>query len=118
MTVAARKEYVGIPRDRLENFDGKQLLFIVWDHHLLVAAPIMFCQPPETRFGDLIEQQLMPLLASDPDSAALDWSKVEWIKEGQPWVPDFAASLAENGIGHKEHLRMRTPGLNTLVPVN
>ncbi|ENO79324.1 multi-component phenol hydoxylase subunit gamma LapO [Thauera sp. 27] len=118
MTVAARKEYVGIPRDRVENFKGNQLVFISWDHHLLLSAPIMFCMSPQARFGELIETHLMPLLQSDSDTASIDWSKVEWLKEGQPWVPDFAASLAANGIGHKEQLRMRTPGLNSLVPLN
>lgn len=118
MTVAARKEYVGIPRDRVENFHGKQLVFVSWDHHLLICAPIMFCLTPETSFGELVEGHLQPLLQADPDAAALDWSKVEWLKEGQPWVPDFAASLAANGIGHKEQLRMRTPGLSSLVPLN
>lgn len=118
MTVAARKEYVGIPRDRVENFHGKQLVFISWDRHLLICAPIMFCLTPETSFGELIESHLLPLLQADPDTAAIDWNKVEWLKEGQLWVPDFEASLAANGIGHKEQLRMRTPGLNSLVPVN
>jgi phenol hydroxylase P4 protein len=118
MTVVARKEYVGIPRDRVENFHGKQLVFISWDHHLLIAAPIMFCLLPQTTFGELIESHLLPLLQADPDTAAIDWRKVEWLKEGQPWVPDFEASLEANGIGHKEQLRMRTPDLNTVCAVN
>ncbi|MBV2132547.1 phenol hydroxylase subunit P4 [Pseudomonas sp. MAP12] len=118
MTVVARKEYVGIPRDRVENFHGKQLVFISWDHHLLICAPIMFCLPPQATFGELIESHLLPLLQADPDTAAIDWNKVEWLKEGQPWVPNFEASLAANGIGHKEQLRMRTPGLNSLVSAN
>ncbi|MND80346.1 phenol hydroxylase P4 protein [Pseudomonas linyingensis] len=118
MTVVARKEYVAVPRDRVENFNGKQLVFISWDHHLLLSAPIMFCLLPQATFGELIESHLLPLLQADPDTAALDWSKVEWLKEGQPWVPDFEASLAANGIGHKEQLRMHTPGLNTVCAVN
>ena len=56
MPVAARKEYVGVPRDRVENFHGKQLVFVSWDHHLLIAAPIMFCLPPQASFGELIPQ--------------------------------------------------------------
>ena len=118
MSVAARKEYVAISRDRVENFHGKQLVFVSWDHHLLIAAPIMFCLPPEASFGELIENHLQPLLQVDPDAAAIDWRQVEWLKECQSWQPDFEASLAANGIGHKEQLRMRTPGLNSLVPVN
>jgi len=46
---------------------------------------------------------------------AIDWTKVEWLKSNQPWTPDFDASLAANGIGHKDQLRLRTAGLNSLL---
>ncbi|MNN12089.1 hypothetical protein D3C81_1250700 [compost metagenome] len=118
MAVVSRKEYIGVSRDALENYKGKQLLFISWDHHLLICAPIMFRADPQTTLGELIDQQLQPLLQADPDAAAIDWNTVQWLKGNQPWVPDYAASLEANGIGHKEQLRMRTPGLNSLVPVN
>jgi len=114
MAVVSRKEYIGVPRDAVEHYKGKQLLFISWDHHLLICAPIMLRADPQTRLGDLLEQQLKPLLQADPDAAALDWSKVEWLKGNQPWTPQYDRSLADNGIGHKEQLRMRTPGLNSL----
>lgn len=118
MAVVSRKEYIGVSRDALENYKGKQLLFISWDHHLLICAPIMLRVDPQTTLGELIDQQLQPLLQADPDAAAIDWNTVQWLKGNQPWVPDYAASLEANGIGHKEQLRMRTPGLNSLVPVN
>ena len=51
---------------------------------------------------------------ADPDAAAIDWSTVEWLKANQPWTPDFSLSLAANGIGHKDQLRFRTAGVNTL----
>lgn len=114
MPVAAIKEYVGIPRDRVENFQGKQLLYVSWDHHQLFASSFMFCLPPSIRLRELIEGQLAALLQPDPDAAAIDWNKVEWFKEGRPWVPDLNASLAANGLGHKKQLRFRTPGLNSL----
>lgn len=117
MSVVARKEYVGVVRDRIENFNGKQLVFISWDHHLLFAAPMMFCVTPQTRLGELLDRHLQPLLQADPDSAAIDWSKAEWLKGNQPWVPDFERSLADNGIGHKQQLRLRTPGLNSVCAV-
>ena len=41
----------------------------------------------------------------------IDWSKVEWLKSGQPWQPDVEKSLAENGLKHKDVIRLRTPGL-------
>lgn len=115
MTVAARKEYVGVPRDVVANFHGKQLLYVSWDQHLLFAAPFLLCLPPETRFGDIVAGPLSQLLQADPDAAAIDWAKVEWLKRGRPWTPDFAKSLAENGVTHKEQLRFRTPGLNSLM---
>ncbi|MCY1277596.1 hypothetical protein D9M71_654210 [compost metagenome] len=118
MPVVARKEYVGVARDRIENFNGKQLVFVSWDHHLLFAAPMMFCLEPQATLGELIENHLVPLLQADPDAAAIDWDKAEWLKSGQPWVPHFERSLADNGIGHKEQLRLRTPGLNSVCAVN
>jgi len=36
---------------------------------------------------------------------------VQWFKSGQPWQPDFGKTLAENGLGHKDAIRFRTPGL-------
>lgn len=118
MAVVSRKEYIGVPRDAVENYNGKQLLFISWDHHLLAAAPIMFCVEPATRLGDLINTQLLPLLQSDPDAAAIDWASVEWIKGTEAWTPNLELSLADNGIRHKQQLRMRTPGLRTLSPAS
>jgi phenol hydroxylase P4 protein len=118
MAVVSRKEYIGVPRDALENYKGKQLLFISWDHHMLVAAPIMFRADPQLILRELLDTQLMPLLQSDPDAAAISWDKVEWLKGTESWVPDYDRSLADNGIRHKQQLRMRTPGLNTLCSVS
>ena len=118
MAVVSRKEYIGVSRDAVENYKGQQLLFISWDHHMLVAAPIMFRAHPDTKLGELIDSQLVPLLQSDPDAAAIDWNKVEWMKGSESWTPDFDRSLADNGICHKQQLRMRTPGLRTLCPAD
>jgi phenol hydroxylase P4 protein len=115
MAVVALKEYVGVSRDRVENYHGKQLVYLSWDHHMLCAAPFMFCVEPQMTFGDLVRGPLAALLQSDPDSASVDWDKVEWQKTGQRWTPDFARSIADNGIGHKEQVRFRTPGLNSLM---
>ena len=116
MTVAAIKEYLAVPRDRVENYHGKQLVYVSWDRHLLFAAPFLLCLPPETPFGELVKGPLGMLVQPDPDAAAIDWTAVEWLKSNQPWTPDFNASLAANGIGHKDQLRFRTPGLNSLAP--
>lgn len=117
MAVASLKEYIGVARDRVENYGGKQIVYLSWDHHLLFAAPLMLCLPPATPFGEVLRGPLAALLQADPDAAALDWRKVEWLKDNRPFAPDFSRSLADNGIGHKDQLRFRTPGLNSLQAV-
>lgn len=115
MTMTSLKPYVGVPRDLEANFDGRQLVYVSWDHHLLFAAPFLSCVPPQTTFRELVEGPLAMLLAPDPDAAALDWSRVQWLKADAPFVPDFDGTLEDNGITHKTQLRMRTPGLNALI---
>lgn len=115
MAVVSTKPYVGVPRDLVANFNGKQLVYACWDQHLLFAAPFLFCVPPEMSFRELVDGPLTALMQPDPDASAVDWSKVEWLKSNKPFTPDFDASLAANGIGHKEQLRFITPGLNSLL---
>ena len=112
MGVAAIKEYTFEPADRLENFHGNQLLYIGWDQHLLFAAPFCLTMPPDMSFGYIIATVLTGIYGYHPDFAQIDWSKVEWLKSGQPWQADFDKTLAELGLKHKDALRFRTPGLN------
>jgi phenol hydroxylase P4 protein len=114
MPVSALKEYIGVPRDSVDKFLGQQLVYASWDHHLLFAASFLLCVPPKMSFRDLVEGPLTALIQPDPDAAKVEWTKVEWLKSNQPWKPRFDLSLADNGIGHKDHIRFRTPGLNTL----
>lgn len=116
MAVKAMKEYIGTPRDTVANFGGRQLVYVAWDHHLLFAAPFLLCLPPETPFKELVAGPLTALIAPDPDAAEVDFSTVEWLLAGKPFTPDVDASLADNGIRHKDQLRFRTPGLSSLVP--
>jgi len=111
MAVAAIKEYIGENMDRVENFHGNQLLYVGWEDHLMFCAPFAFPFPPAMRFGDVIEKVLPGAFGYHPDWAKIDWSKVEWFKSGQSWTPNFAKSLAENGLRHKDVIRFRTPGL-------
>lgn len=115
MALTSTKPYVAVPRDLVENFNGKQIVYVCWDHHMLFATPLMLVVEPEMLFGDLLENVVKPLIAPDPDAAAVDLGSVEWQKAGQSWRPDLAASLAANGIVHKEQLRFRTPGVNSLL---
>ena len=109
--------YTGEDKDRPELFHGNQLVYVGWDHHTMVCAPLAFPLPPSMPFGDLVEKVLpTTAYASDPDWGKIDWSTVQWIKTTEPFTPDPAKSLAENGLGHKSLLRFRTPGLNSLRP--
>ncbi len=117
MPVKALKEYIGVPRDVVANFNGKQLVYVSWDGHLLFAAPFMLCLPPQTTFREMVEGPLAALIRPDPDAAAVDWREAAWLKSNQPWSPDFDRSLADNGIGHKDQLRFSTPGLHSLRAV-
>lgn len=112
MAVAAIKDYVGESKDRLENFHGAQLLYIGWEDHLMFCAPFCFPLPPSMPFQAVIDQVLPSAFGYHPDFAQIDWSQAEWKKSGQPWQPDPARSLAENGLVHKDVIRMRTPGLS------
>ena len=111
MAVAAVKEYITTSKDRVENFHGAQLLYIGWEDHLMFCAPFAFPFPPQMRFGDVIEKVLPGCFSYHPDWARIDWSRAEWFKSGAPWAPNFNRTLAENGLGHKDVIRFRTPGL-------
>lgn len=115
MAVAAIKEYRFESADRLENFHGHQLLFVGWEDHLMFCAPFAFPFPPDAPFRALIDGALPGAYGYHPDFARIDWSQVEWFKSGRPWQPQFDRSMAENGLGHKDCLRFRTPGLTGIA---
>lgn len=114
MTVVSRKEYIGEARDRVENFNGNQLVYVGWDNHLLFAADFLLCPSPDIGFRDFVQDNVVPLLSADPDAEKIDWASVTWLKGNQAWTPDWDASLAANGVGHKALLRFKTPELNTV----
>jgi phenol/toluene 2-monooxygenase (NADH) P4/A4 len=109
---AIRSDYVGEVKDRIELFHGNQLVYVSWDQHNMVCAPVAFPLPPAMPFGALVDQVLAgSAYAAHPDWPKVDWKKVEWFKSKEPFQPAFTKSLADNGIGHKTLLRFRTPGL-------
>ena len=109
--IAAIGKYEFEPADALEKFHGAQLVYIGWDQHLMFCAPFCFPMPPVMPFRAFVEQVLPGAFGYHPEFKQIDWSKAEWLKCGVPFKPDFDKSLAENGIGHKDALRLRTPGL-------
>ncbi len=113
MSVKAIGAYNFPPRDARENFPAP-LLFIGWEDHLAICCPVCLPLPADTPFGALGTAVLPGTYGSHPDYAKIDWNTVEWTKSGQPWKPDPAKSLAENGLQHKDVIRFRTPGLTGL----
>ncbi len=112
MAVTALKDYPLRVADSVDKFNGNQMLYCGWDQHLMFCAPLAWPLPPQMLFGDFVAHVLPPAFGAHPDFALIDWDKVEWLKSGKPWQPDFGKSLAENGLKHKDSLRMRTPELN------
>lgn len=98
-------------RDKLENFHGNQLVFIHWEQHLSIAAPLAFPFPPAMPFGAILEQILPTFYGMHPDFGKIDWAQVKWTVDGKEITPDPAKSLADHGIGHKSVIRFWTPGL-------
>jgi phenol hydroxylase P4 protein len=109
--VAIKPGYTGEIKDRVENFHGKQLLYIGWEDHLMYCAPLAIPVPPDLLFGTLMSEIIPSLYPAHPDTAKIDWSRVEWFSSGKSFKPDPAKSLVDNGLGHKAALRFRTPGL-------
>lgn len=106
--------YTGESRDRVENFHGQQLLYIGWDQHLMYCAALAIPVLPSLPFETLTKEIIPSLYPAHPDTAKIDWNAVEWMRGSEPFKPDPARSLADNGLGHKALLRFRTPGLNGL----
>lgn len=113
--IALKPDYQGKVRDAKDQFDGQQVLFVEWDGHLSISAPIAILVNPEQKFHSFIEIQLaQSVFASHSDWAQIDWEKVQWTFERKPLVFDAHSSFDSLGIGHKSYLRFHTPDLNGL----
>ena len=112
MAVKALYDYQYAPADTQDKFHGNQLLYVGWDDHFMFAAPLAFALPPSTKFSELVEKQLTFAYSRHPDWAKTDISKIVWLKSGKPFQPDMDKTLAEQGLKHKDVLRLQTPGLN------
>ena len=113
MAVAAITDnYVGERLDRVENFHGNQVLYIAWDHHLMFCAPVAFATPPDTPFRKVVEELIPGAYSQHPEFGDIDWDGAEWHLNGEAFMPDLDATLAEQGIDHKSIVRFATPGLD------
>ena len=106
-------------RDRQENFHGKQLLYVLWERHLIICAPIALAVPPDLPFDELLTQVLPgTVFAQHPDWAKLGTQPLEWHANGQRLQPAAGQTLADLGLGHKTLLRLRTPTLTGVAGVS
>lgn len=87
------------------------LLYIGWEDHLMFCAPHCVPAPADLAFGDFMPATLEQMYSAHPDFKSINWDEVSWMKNGSPWAPQKDQSLSQNGIGHKDVLRFRTPGL-------
>jgi len=111
MPVVALRPYEFAPADGPDRFHGNQLLYIGWEDHLMFCAPFALPLPPTLPFQALLDGVIPAAFGAHPDCARIDWAQAIWFKSGQPWTPDPAKSLADNGLRHKDVIRFRTPGL-------
>lgn len=109
---ALKPGYTGQVRDRVENFHGRQLLYVGWHDHLSFGAAHALALTPDTPFSALVENILPGVYAQHPDTARIDWKFVQWFRSSQPFTPELDKSLADNGLGHKAAIWFSTPGLN------
>jgi phenol hydroxylase P4 protein len=115
MSVAAiTDDYTGERLDRVENFHGNQIVYVGWDHHLLICAPVAFATPPETPFSQLQDEIIPGAFGIHPEFSQVDWEQTQWFLNGDAFEPQRDKSLIEQGIDHKSILRFNTPGLNGL----
>lgn len=111
MAVTARDGYVDIVKDAVENFHGNQLVYVDWLYHRLYTAAAAFPLPPGMPFGALMNEVIPSIYGSHPEFPQVDWADVKWELDGEDFVPNPEASLAENGVGHKSLLIFETPDL-------
>ncbi len=112
MAIKALYDYQYPAADTQDKFHGNQLLYVGWDDHFMFVAPLAFVVSPNSKFSELVENTLTFAYGRHPEWAKVDFSQAVWLKSGQPFVPDMNKTLAEQGIKHKDALRLQTPGLN------
>ncbi|HLO65197.1 MAG TPA: phenol hydroxylase subunit P4 [Azonexus sp.] len=101
-------------RDAVENYKGRQLLYVNWERHRMFSRPFVLAMKPETPFSAVLEE-MAACFSYHPDWQHIDWDKAIWQNGNTPFTPDRNKTLAENGIGHKDLIRFRTPGLDGIA---
>lgn len=115
MSVTSLGAYEFKPRDALENYQGRQLLYINWEKHRMFSRPFVLALPASTLFSVVLEKYISEAYCFHPDFPLIDWGQVIWQNSNTLFTPDPAKSLVDNGIGHKDLIRFTTPGLDGLA---
>ncbi|WP_424192402.1 phenol hydroxylase subunit P4 [Ampullimonas aquatilis] len=103
-------------KDRVENFNGKQILYVGWDHHTMICAPIAFLIDPTVTFQELIDIELNnSAFTKHPDYKKIDWTQVQWYLSDTKFSPDLSKSISTLNIKHKDFVRISTPDLNGIA---
>lgn len=114
MAVKAISEYTAEPKDKVENFNGMQLLYVHWLEHNMFCAPFALLVEPSMTFAEMWETHIAPAIAPHPESLKVKRDEIQWTLNGEAFEPSQSVSLLELGIDHKSMLHMTTPGLNGL----
>ncbi|WP_018151382.1 phenol hydroxylase subunit P4 [Leeia oryzae] len=115
MAIKALADYDFPSSDALENYKGKQLLYINWERHRMFSRPFVLALTPDTPFSVIVDQYITNCYSYHPDFAHIDWTQVVWQNSDTVFHPDMTKSLQENGIGHKDLIRFTTPGLDGIA---
>jgi len=111
MAITTKDGYVSNVRDKVENFNGNQLVYVGWDDHLLFSAAWAFPVPPDMPFHTFVSEVMTSSFSDHPDYQQINWSTVEWVLDQEPFKPEMDQSLKDNRVGHKSLIRFKTPGL-------
>jgi len=108
---ALKKGYQGEIRDKVENFNGNQLVYVGWDKHLLFCSAFTFMVSAESTFRALTDEVIVDAFSQHPEWSQINWGEANWLLNGESFVPDRTKTLKEQGITHKSLLRFETPQL-------
>lgn len=107
MAVIALKEGYEFPsRSRQELYGDDQLVHVMWRNNRMFAAAATFRAPKAMPFADFIGGLVDPWAGSDPKFVS--GSNKGWTLDGDPWNPDPAGALADQGVGHKSLITFET----------
>lgn len=110
--VAIKPGYTGTVSDQQANYGDNIMIYIGWDEHLMFCSAKAFLIKPSMTMGQLQEEILPAGFSQHPDFEHIDWSKVQWMLNGESVTFSAKDALGDKGVDHKSLLRFKTPGLN------